>query len=67
VFFESLDGAFSSIAAMTVGRHQLILYVIGGEEILQSGGRLVVESLDFLFENLGSEFLMDVIICFDPF
>jgi hypothetical protein len=32
VFLESSDGAFSSVVAMTVGRHQLILNVIGGEK-----------------------------------
>jgi hypothetical protein len=56
------DGAFSSVAAMTVGRHQLILYVIGGKEMLQSGQCLVVERLEFWFETLGSDFLMDMII-----
>jgi hypothetical protein len=34
VLFESPDGAFSGIAAMAVGRHQLVLNVIGGEKIL---------------------------------
>jgi hypothetical protein len=48
-----------------VGRHQLALHVIGGEKVLQNGPCLVVESLEF--ETLDSEFLMDVIICFDPF
>jgi hypothetical protein len=66
VFFESSDGAFSSVAAVTVGRYQLILHVIGGEKMLQSGRRLVVESLEFWFETLGSELLMDVIICLHP-
>jgi hypothetical protein len=66
VFFESSDGAFSGIAAMAVGRHQLVLHIIGGEKILQSGRCLVVESLEFLFETLDSEFLVDGIIGFDP-
>jgi hypothetical protein len=67
VFLESSDGAFISIMVMTVGRHQLKLYVIGGEKMLQSGQCLFVESLEFWFEILGSEFLMDVIIGLDPF
>jgi hypothetical protein len=67
VFFECLDGALSSVAAVTVGRHQLILHIIGGEKMLQSGRRLVVESLEFWFETLDSELLMDVIIGLDPF
>jgi hypothetical protein len=52
---------------MTVGRQQLIIHVIGGEKMLQSGRCLVVESLEFWFETFGSEFLMDVIILIDPF
>jgi hypothetical protein len=66
VFFESLDGTFSSIAAMTVSRHQLVLHIIDGENVLQSGGCLVVESLEFWFETLYSEYLMDGIIGFYP-
>jgi hypothetical protein len=50
-----------------VGRHQLVLHVIGGEESLQSGGCLVVESLEFWFESLDREFLIDLIIGLDPF
>jgi hypothetical protein len=64
---NSLDGAFSDIVAVTVGRHQLILNFIGGEKVLQSGRCLIVESLEVWFETLGSEFLMDVIIGLDPF
>jgi hypothetical protein len=67
VIFESSDGAFSGIAAMAVGRHQLVLYVIGGEKMLQSGRCLVVESLELWFETLDREFLMDVMIGFEPF
>jgi hypothetical protein len=66
VLFESSDGAFSGIAAMAVRRHQLVLHIIGGEKNLQSGGCLVVESLEFWFETLESEFLMDGIIGLDP-
>jgi hypothetical protein len=65
VLFESSDGAFSGVAAMTARRHQLIINIIGGEEILQSGLCLVVESLEFWLETLDSEFLMDGIICLD--
>jgi hypothetical protein len=36
VFLESPDGAFLSLASMTVRRHQLISDIIDGEEILQS-------------------------------
>jgi hypothetical protein len=67
VLFESSDGAFSGIAAMAVRRPQLVLHIIGGDIILQSGGCLVVESLEFWFESLPSEFLMDGIIGLDPF
>jgi hypothetical protein len=67
VFFESSDDALSGIAAMAVRWHQLVVHIIGVEEILQIGGCLVVESLEFRFETLDSEFLMDGIIGFDPF
>jgi hypothetical protein len=66
VFFESSDGSFCGVAAVALGRNQLVLHVIGGEKVLQSGRYLIVESLEFWFETLGSEFLMDVIICLDP-
>jgi hypothetical protein len=36
VLFESSDGAFSSIAAMAVGRHQLVLHIIGGGKKIKS-------------------------------
>jgi hypothetical protein len=52
---------------MAVRRHQLVIYIIGGEKILQSGRCLVVESLDFWFEALDSELMMDCTICIDPF
>jgi hypothetical protein len=52
---------------MTVGRNQLISDVIDGEEILQSGQCLVVESLELWFETFDCELLMDAFICFDPF
>jgi hypothetical protein len=67
VFFKSLDSPFSGVAAMTVGGKQLILHIIGSKKVFQSGGCFVVKGLKFGFETLGSEFLMDVIICFDPF
>jgi hypothetical protein len=67
VFFESSDGAFIGIASVAMGRHQLVLHVSGGDKMLQSGRSLVVESLEFWFEILDREFLMDVIIGFDPF
>jgi hypothetical protein len=67
VLFKSSDGAFSGVAAMAVRRHQLVIYIIGGEEILQSGRCLVVESLELWFETLDREFLMDGIIGLDPF
>jgi hypothetical protein len=38
VLFKSSDGAFSGIAAMAVGRHQLVLHVVGGEKNIQSFG-----------------------------
>jgi hypothetical protein len=67
VFFEGPDGAFRGVAAMAVRRHQLIINIIDGEEILQSDGCLVVESLEFWLETLDIELLMDGYICFDPF
>jgi hypothetical protein len=66
VLFESSDGAFRGVAVMAVRRHQLAIDIIDGEKMLQSGRRLVVESLEFWFESLDSELLMDGIICFDP-
>jgi hypothetical protein len=66
VLFEGPDGAFRGVAAMAVRWHQLVSDVIDGEEILQSGGYLVVEILEFWLETLDSELLMDGIICFDP-
>jgi hypothetical protein len=51
---------------MAVRRHQLLIHIIDGEEILQSCGCLVVESLELRCETLDSELLMDGIICFDP-
>jgi hypothetical protein len=45
----------------------LIFHVVGIEKVFQSGGCFVVKGLKFGFETLGSEFLMDVIICFDLF
>jgi hypothetical protein len=67
VLLEISDGAFSSAEVMAVGRHQLILYVIGGEKMIQSGLCLIVESLEFWFETFGSELLMEVIMGVDPF
>jgi hypothetical protein len=52
---------------MTVRRHQLICDVIGSEEILQSGGCLVVESLELWLETLDCELLMNGVTCFEPF
>jgi hypothetical protein len=43
------------------------LTIIDGEEILQGGGCLVVESLEIWIETLDCELLMDAVICFDPF
>jgi hypothetical protein len=65
VFFEGPDEAFRGVAAMAVRWHQLVSNIIDGEEILQSGGCLVVERLEFWPETLDSELLMDGIICFD--
>jgi hypothetical protein len=66
VFFEGSDGALCSVASMAVRRNQLVSDIIGGEEILQSRRRLIVESLQFRFETFDREFLMDAVICFDP-
>jgi hypothetical protein len=45
----------------------LISDIIDGEEILQSGRCLVVESLELWFETFDCELLMNAVICFDPF
>jgi hypothetical protein len=47
---------------MAVRWHQFVSDIIDGEEILQSGGCLVDESLEFWLETLDSELLMDGII-----
>jgi hypothetical protein len=52
---------------MTVCGYKLIFHVIGSEKVFQSSGCFVVKGLKFGFETLGSEFMMDVVICFDPF
>jgi hypothetical protein len=67
VFFKKLNGSLSSVVEITVGRNKLIFHVIGTEKVFQSGGCFVVKGLKFGCETLGSEFLMDVVICFDPF
>jgi hypothetical protein len=54
-------------ALVAGGRYQLVLQIIGGEKVLQSGRRLVVESLEFCVEALDREFLMDGIIGLDLF
>jgi hypothetical protein len=63
VFFEGPDGAFRGIVSMAVRLHQLVSDIIVGEEVLQSGGCLVVESLEFWLETLDSELLMNGVIC----
>jgi hypothetical protein len=45
----------------------LVRDIIYGEEIIQCGGCLVVESLEFWLETLDCELLMNGVICFDPF
>jgi hypothetical protein len=67
VFFESSNGSLSGVAAMTVGQNKLIFHVIGSKKVFQSGGCFVVTGLKFGFETLGSEFFMDVVVCFDSF
>jgi hypothetical protein len=67
VFLEGPDGAFRSIAAMTVRPNQLISDILYGEEILQSGRCFVVQSLELWFETFDCELLMDAVILFDPF
>jgi hypothetical protein len=64
VFFEGPDVVFRGVASMAVGWHQLVSDIIDGEEILQSGRCLVVESLEFWRETLDSELLMNGVICF---
>jgi hypothetical protein len=67
VFFESSNGSLRDVSAMTVRGDKLIFHVIGSEKVFQSGGCFVVKGLKFGFETLGSEFLVDVVVCFDPF
>jgi hypothetical protein len=67
VFLEGPDGAFCGIAAMSMRWHKLVRDIIDCEEILQSGGCLVVESLEFWRETLDSELMMKGVICFYPF
>jgi hypothetical protein len=67
VFFKSSDGSFSGVAAVAVGSNQLVIHVIGCEKVFQTSRCFVVESLKFWFETFGIEFLMNVIICIDPF
>jgi hypothetical protein len=67
MFFESVNGPFIGVVPATVGRNQLILHVICGEKKIQSIRGLIVQSLKFGFETLGSELLMNVIIIFDQF
>jgi hypothetical protein len=67
VFLEGPDGALRGVASMTVVRNQLISDIIDGEEFLQSGRCLIVESLELWFETFDCELLMDAVICFDPF
>jgi hypothetical protein len=55
---ESPDGAFRRAAALEVRRHQLVIVIIDGEIMLQSGGCLVVESLELWFETLDSELVL---------
>jgi hypothetical protein len=62
VFFEGPDSAFRGVAAMAVRRYQLVRDIIDGEKILQSGGCLVVGSLEFWLETLNSEMLMDAVL-----
>jgi hypothetical protein len=66
VFLESPDGALRGVASMAVRWHQLVSDIIDGKEILQSGGCLVVESLELWLETLDRELLMNGFICFDP-
>jgi hypothetical protein len=67
VFLESYDGAFRSVASVTVRWHQLVSDIIDCEESLQSGGCLIVESLELWLETLDSELLMNAVICVYPF
>jgi hypothetical protein len=67
VFLEGPDGAFRGVASMAVRWHQLVSDIIEVEEILQSGGCLVIESLEFWLKTLDSELLMNGVICFHPF
>jgi hypothetical protein len=67
VLLESYDCVFRSAASMTMRRHQLIRDITDGEEILHGCRCFVVKSLKLWPETFDSEFLMDAVICFDPF
>jgi hypothetical protein len=67
VFLGSYDGAFGGVASMAVRWHQSISDIIDGEEILQNGGCLIVESLELWFETLDCELLINAVILFDLF
>jgi hypothetical protein len=62
VFFKSSNGSLRGVLAMTVGGDKLIFHVIGIFFKNQSGRCFVFKGLQFGFETLGSEFLMDVVI-----
>jgi hypothetical protein len=47
---------------MPVRPHQLLSGIVDGEVILQSGRRLVVESLELWFETFDCELLMNAVI-----
>jgi hypothetical protein len=59
VFFEGPDGAFRGVAATSVRWQELLIDIIDGEEILQNGRCLVVESLEFWLETLDSELFVN--------
>jgi hypothetical protein len=52
LFIESSDGTFSGIAAMEVGQHQLVIYVIGGEKIFKAADASLSRVWSFGLEPL---------------
>jgi hypothetical protein len=45
VILKRADGAFGRIATMYMGRHKLVVDIVGREELLESGGGLVIQTL----------------------
>jgi hypothetical protein len=56
VILESSDGAFSRVAAMSIGRHELVVDVFVFEELFEHRRAFVVEALELWAEASLAEF-----------